>query len=156
MRSSCGAGRALLALVLFSRAGHAEKAPPAPSAAGRCVPADAAGRCTAGVCCAVCPDPTDCTKPMQAALDSPTAHTIVFGPRTWITQPLHVTRNHTTLLFQRGALVLAKEGSFHGINVSRHDIAGMWVAFLACQEECNPDRISCDVVADRTRCSLST
>ena len=100
------------------------------------MPADAAGRCTAGVCCAVCPDPADCTKPMQAALDSPAAHTIVFGARTWITQPLHVTRNHTTLLFQRGALVLAKEGSFHGINVSRHDLAGICVTFFSRCQRC--------------------
>ena len=49
---------------------------------------------------------------MQAALDSPTAHTVVFSARTWVTQPLHHVRNDTTLVFAPGALVLAKAGAF--------------------------------------------
>ena len=77
-----------------------------------CVPAAADGSCSAAVCCAVCPDPADCTPTMQAALDSPTAHTVVFSARTWVTQPLHLVRNDTTLVFAPGALVLAKAGAF--------------------------------------------
>ena len=77
-----------------------------------CVPAAADGSCSAAVCCAVCPDPADCTPTMQAALDSPTAHTVVFSARTWVTQPLHLARNDTTLVFAPGALVLAKAGAF--------------------------------------------
>lgn len=80
-----------------------------------CVPAAANGSCTraGAVCCAVCPDPADCTASMQAALDSPAIHTIVFAAQTWITQPLHITRNDKTLVFAPGALVLAKAGAFH-------------------------------------------
>ena len=60
---------------------------------------------------------TDLTKSierytMQAALDSPAAHTVVFSARTWVTQPLHLVRNDTTLVFAPGALVLAKAGAF--------------------------------------------
>jgi hypothetical protein len=102
--------------------GPAELLHEAPAAVPRvdshCIPAAPGGRCTAPVCCAVCTSSTDCTTEIQAALDSPAAHTIVFTARTWTTQPLHVTRNNTRLLFAPGALVLAKEGAYHGISDS--------------------------------------
>ena len=81
-----------------------------------CVPAAPGGVCHSSVCCAVCASTADCTAEMQTALDSPAAHTIVFAAHTWVTTPLHLTRNNTKLLFAPGALVLAKPGAFHGIN----------------------------------------
>lgn len=92
------------------------RAAAAKAAAATCVPAAPGGDCSAtSLCCAVCPDPTDCTTEVQAALDS-AAGTVVFSARTWIVRPLHLTRNDTTLVFAPGALVLAKENEFHGPN----------------------------------------
>jgi len=88
----------------------------ATTAVPACVPALPGGRCTAPVCCAVCAAAAaDCTAEIQAALDSPAAHTIVFASRTWVTQPLRLTRNNSHLIFAPGAVVLAKQGSFRGI-----------------------------------------
>jgi hypothetical protein len=83
-----------------------------------CTPASADGVCTTSVCCAVCgPDPSDCTLGMQAALDSAAERTVVFSARTmWITQPLHITRNNSKLLFEKDSVVTAKKGAFTGIN----------------------------------------
>lgn len=81
-----------------------------------CVRAGAGGICHSAVCCAICTSSDDCTTEMQAALDSPAAHTVVFSARTWVTTPLHLTRNHTKLIFAPGSLVLAKQGAFHGTN----------------------------------------
>ena len=80
-----------------------------------CVAARSGGRCTAAVCCVVCAAAADCTAEIQAALDSPAAHTIVFAARTWVTQPLRLTRNNSHLIFAPGAVVLSKQGSFRGI-----------------------------------------
>ena len=87
-------------------------------AAAHCVPAAPGGACHTPICCAVCTATADCTAELQAALDSPAAHTIVFAARTWVTTPLHLTRNNTKLLFAPGALVLAKKGAFHDINAN--------------------------------------
>ena len=86
-----------------------------PSAA--CTPAGPEGVCSAPVCCAVCgPDHQDCTSGMQAALDSASGRTIVFqADINWVTQPLHITRNHSRLLFEPGAVVTAKSGAFKGV-----------------------------------------
>lgn len=99
----------LVAPLLLASVAHTIAGPPA---IPTCVPALANGSCAAAVCCAVCADSSDCTTSMQAALDSTVAHTVVFHERTWVTQPLHITRNDTRLMFAPGALVLAKAGSF--------------------------------------------
>jgi hypothetical protein len=53
---------------------------------------------------------------MQAALDSSSGRTVVFRARTdWLTRPLHITRNHSRLLFEPGAVVTAKSGAFKGV-----------------------------------------
>ena len=62
----------------------------------------------------VCPDIE--TSGTQATLDSSSWRTVVFQRNIdWITQPLHITRNHSRLLFEPGAVVTAKSGAIKGL-----------------------------------------
>ena len=79
-----------------------------------CTPASSDGVCSTPMCCAVCPDIE--TSGTQATLDSSSWRTVVFQKNiNWITQPLHITRHHSRLLFEPSAVVTAKSGAFKGL-----------------------------------------
>ena len=59
---------------------------------------------------------TDCTANIQAALNDPTADTIIipYNASNWITRPLFLSRNNVTLKLESGVALVAKNGGFPG------------------------------------------
>ena len=60
-----------------------------------------------------CPDTSDCTAPLQSALDSALSLRLA-GPGPFITRKLHVTRDDVSIECDPGVLLLAKRWDYNG------------------------------------------
>jgi len=71
-------------------------------------------------------DENDSTDILQKALDSE-YHTIVIPvkPGPWITRPLFINRDNITIIFEKGAQLIAKRGSYRGRGDSLLSIDGV-------------------------------
>jgi hypothetical protein len=80
------------------------------------VTSDAAVSRTAAEMTIKCTNVTDCTEPLQRALDDPAARRIIVPrqPVVWQTRPLLLNRSNVELRLEPGVVLQARRGFFHG------------------------------------------